>query len=145
MTLSIRLSSSITADEMAPLWPDIVACLERYCRRFASYETISNIIKECTEGRRQLWLVSDETGRVVLTPVTEIVTIDATGKRQLLLAEVGGERLRDCMPLLKEIEEWAAREHNVTESQLVGRKGWKRLLEPLGYAEAAVIWRKGLL
>ncbi|MGO4831302.1 hypothetical protein AB4144_03235 [Rhizobiaceae sp. 2RAB30] len=144
MTLTIRLSSSLTADEMAPLWPGIISCLERYCRRFATYETVSNIIKECAGGGRQLWIVTDETGRVVLTPITEIVTIDATGKKQLLLAEVGGERLRECMPLLKEIEEWAAREHGVTESQLVGRKGWKRLLEPLGYAEAAVIWRKGL-
>ncbi|MGO4843850.1 hypothetical protein AB4144_67380, partial [Rhizobiaceae sp. 2RAB30] len=78
--------------------------------------TISNIIKECAEGGRQLWLVTDETGRVILTPITQIVAIDATGKKQLLLAEVGGERLRECMPLLKEIEEWAAREHGVTES-----------------------------
>lgn len=144
MALTIRLSSSMTVDEMAPLWPGINACLERYCRRFATYETVSNIVRECAEGRRQLWLVTDEAGRVILTPITEIVTIDATGKKQLLLAEVGGERLRECMPLLKEIEEWAAREHGVTESQLVGRKGWKRLLEPLGYAKAAVIWRKGL-
>ncbi len=144
MTLAIRLSSSLTADEMVPLWPGIISCLERYYRRFATYETVSNTIIECAEGGRQLWIVTDETGRVVLTPITEIVTTDATGKKQLLLAEVGGERLRECMPLLKEIEEWAAREHGVTESQLVGRKGWKRLLEPLGYAEAAVIWRKGL-
>lgn len=144
MALTIRLSSSLTADEMAPLWPDIVACLERYCQRFGAYETVSNIIRECAEGRRQLWLVADEAGRVILTPVTEIVTIDATRKKQLLLAEVGGQRLRECMPLLKEIEEWAAQEHGATESQLVGRKGWKRLLEPSGYAEAAVIWRKGL-
>jgi hypothetical protein len=109
MALTIRLSSSLTADEMAPPWPDIIACLERYCRRFANYETVSNIVKECAEGRRQPWLVTDEAGRVILTPITEIVTIDATGKKQLLLAEVGGERLRECMQLLAEIEELAAR------------------------------------
>ncbi len=77
MALTIRLSSSMTVDEMAPLWPGINACLERYCRRFATYETVSNIVRECAEGRRQLWLVTDEAGRVILTPITEIVTIDA--------------------------------------------------------------------
>ncbi|BCH22470.1 hypothetical protein [Mesorhizobium sp. L-8-3] len=144
MALTIRLSTDMSVAEMTPLWPDVIACLERYCRRFGTYETVSNIVRECAQGRRQLWLVFDEAGQVILTPITEIVTIDATGKKQLLLAEVGGRRLRECMPLLKEIEEWAAREHGTTECQLVGRKGWKKLLEPLGYAEAAVIWRKGL-
>lgn len=134
----------MTASEMAPLWPGIVACLERYCRRFADEETVGHILKQCADGHRQLWIVTDQAGRVVLTPVTEIVTIDATGKKQLLLAEVGGERLAECMPLLQKIEDWAAREHGATQSQLVGRKGWKRLLEPLGYHETAVIWRKGL-
>lgn len=144
MPLTIRLSTTMTAEEMAPLWPGIVACLERYCRRFRDEETAGHILEQCAAGQRQLWIVTDETGRVVLTPVTEIVTIDATGKKQLLLAEVGGERLRECMPLLEKIERWAAAEHGATQSQLVGRKGWKRLLEPLGYRDTAVIWRKGL-
>lgn len=144
MTLTIRLSTTMTAEEMAPLWPGVVSCLERYCRRFSDEETVGHILEQCMKGQRQLWIVKDETGRVILTPITEIVTIDATGKKQLLLAEVGGERLRECMPLLAQIEAWAAREHGVTESQLVGRKGWKRMLEPIGYKPVAVIWRKGI-
>lgn len=144
MTLTIRLSTTMTAAEMAPLWPGIVGCLEKYCRRFAEEESVAHVLRQCAAGRRQLWIVTDESGRVILTPVTEIVTIDATGKKQLLLAEVGGERLAECMPFLSQIEAWAAREHGATEAQLVGRKGWKRLMEPLGYRETAVIWRKGL-
>lgn len=144
MALTIKNSATMTAAEMDPHWPAILECLEKYCVRFASEETPQNMIKECAEGRRQLWLVFDDTGRVILTPITEIITISATEKKQLLLAEVGGIRLKECMVLLAEIEAWAKREHDVEEVQLVGRKGWKRLLEPLGYAETAVIWRKGL-
>lgn len=141
--LTLRLTSSMTAEEMAPHWPAIIECLEKYCRRFDD-ETVSNIIKECARGKRQLWIVLDETGAVILTPITEIVTIDATGEKRLALAECGGSRLKECMPLLKEIEAWAAREHGAVKSGIVARKGWKPLLEPLGYKPKAVLWQKEL-
>lgn len=142
--LTIRLTTTMTAEEMAPLWPGIVSCLEKYCARFSDEESVGHILEQCASGQRQLWLVQDETGRVILTPITEIVTIEATGKRQLLFAECGGERLREAMPLMREIEEWAKREHGITEAQFIGRKGWTKLLEPLGYRATAVIWRKGI-
>lgn len=144
MSLTIRLSTTMTAEEMAPLWPSIVTCLEKYCARFSDQETVGHMLQQIMAGHRQLWLVQDEAGRVVLTPITEIVRNDATGKQYLLFAECGGERLREAMPLMREIEEWAKREHGVTEAQFIGRKGWTKLLEPLGYKPKAVIWEKSL-
>lgn len=143
MALSLRLTSSMNAEEMAPLWPAIIECLEKYCRRFDD-ETVSNIIKECAQGRRQLWIVQDDTGAVILAPITEIVTVNATGEKRLSLAEVGGSRLKECMPLLHGIEQWAAREHGAAKSGIIARKGWKPLLEPLGYKPKAVLWQKEL-
>ena len=86
MTLSIRLTSDMTAEEMQRYWPDILDCLGKYCRRFPQDETIENIIRKCVEGKRQLWIVTDEDGRVVLTPITEIVTVDATGIKRLVFS-----------------------------------------------------------
>lgn len=143
MPLTLKNSSTMTADEMAPHWPDIFECLGKYCRRFDD-ETVPNIIRECFEGKRTLWLVFDETGRVILAPITEIVTVNATGERRLALAEVGGTRLKESMSLLREIEEWAAREHGAVKVGIVARKGWKPLLEPLGYKAKAVLWQKEL-
>lgn len=144
MTLTIRLTTSMTAEEMAPLWPSIVSCLERYCARFPDHETVGHMLEQCAKGNRQLWIVQDETGRVILTPITEITTFEATGKKKLLFAECGGERLRECMPLMAGIEEWAKREHGVTEAMFIGRKGWTKLLEPLGYKPQSVIWGKDI-
>ena len=146
MSLTLRLTIQMTADEMWPLWPDIIGCLERYCARFPD-ETVEGVISQCAAGRRQLWVVIDENGSVILTPITEIVKIDATGEFRLLLAQVGGKRLRECMPLLAEIEKWAAREYGAKESELIGRgrrgsSGWTRHLEPLGYEPVAVVYRK---
>ncbi|QAZ46763.1 hypothetical protein [Mesorhizobium sp. Pch-S] len=139
----LRNATEMSADEMAPYWADIRTCLAIYCKRFSGEETVENILSECLEGKRTLWLCLDG-DEVVLTPITEIVTINATGKKQLILAEVGGSRLKECLPLLDDIERWAKEVHGVEEAQLVGRKGWGRLLPELGYAEKARIYRKAL-
>lgn len=144
MTLSIRLTSTMTAEEMAPLWPDILRCFETYCARFGDDETVENMLEQCRNGRRQLWIIQDETGRVLLAPVTEIVKIDATGALRFVCVEIGGERLQEAMPLLAEMERWAAEEKGCTEFELVGRKGWERLLKPHAYVFAASIYRKTL-
>lgn len=142
--LSIRLTSDMSAEEMEPLWPSILDCLAKYCRRFPQDETIENIIRKLMEGKRSLWIVQDEQGRVVLTPITEIVEVDATGVKRLVFSEVGGSRIKDAMPLIKEIERWAIEEHGCTEFDFVGRKGWEPFLAPYGFKQEAVIWRKGL-
>ncbi|TPN03810.1 hypothetical protein FJ973_29650 [Mesorhizobium sp. B2-1-3] len=139
--MEIRLTSNMSAEEMLPLWPGIVRCLEKYCARFND-ETPENIIAECAQGKRQLWVCLDG-GTVVLTPVTEIVTINATGRKRLLLAEVAGERLDECMPLLREIEAWA-KDQGAETSQLVGRDGWAKVLPAFGYAPKARIFEKAL-
>lgn len=139
----LRNTSNMSAEEMAPYWPGIVACLDTYCRRFSDEETTVNILKECAEGKRTLWLCLDG-DEVVLTPVTEIVTVNATGRKRLVLAEVGGSRLGECLPLLEQIEEWAKRVHGVAEAQLIGRKGWARLLPAYGYSEKAIVFEKRL-
>lgn len=140
--LTLKLSSSMSADEMQPLWPDILGCLEKYCRRFPDDESVENIIRKCAEGKRQLWLVLDEQGRVVLTPITEVAVVDATGAKRFIFVEVGGSRIKDAMPLIEEMERWAHEEHGCTEFDFVGRKGWEPLLAPYGFKPQAVIWRK---
>jgi hypothetical protein len=132
----------MSAEEMAPLWGDILRCLQRYVDRFPQDETIENVIRKCAEGKRQLWAVFDEQGRGVLTPITEIVSVDATGVKRLVFSEVGGSRIKDAMPLIEEIERWAIEEHNCTEFDFVGRKGWAPFLAPYGFKPQAIIWRK---
>ena len=142
MALTLRLTSDMDAKEMQPHWADIVECLNRYVRRFPDDETIPNILRKCAEGKRQLWIVTDENARVVLVPITEIVTVDATGKTRLVMCEVGGFRIVEALPLYHEIEKWAVENHGVTEVDWVGRKGWAKMIEPMGFTTQAVIWRK---
>jgi hypothetical protein len=133
----------MTQEEIAPHWNDILACFEKYVERFPDHETVENMIGEVVTGKRQLWIVKDETGKVILTPITEINTLP-TGKRIITMCEIGGERLQDSLPMLCHIEQWAADTHGVTESQFPGRTGYRKLLGNYGYKEHTVLFTKPL-
>lgn len=144
MSLSIVDSTHLSLDEISEHWPEIRACFEKYCARFPKEETPEHMLDEVAQGNRRMWLVKDEAGRVILVPITMIETLDATGMKQLVLAECSGSRLAEAMPLLAEIESWAKTEHDVERVRFVGRKGWSNLLIPLGYKLVSVIFEKEL-
>jgi hypothetical protein len=144
MTLKLVDSTYLTHEEIDPLWPDIVACIEKYCDRFRAEETTGHVLDEVATGQRRMWLVTDEDDKVVLVPITSIETVEATGMKQLLLAECGGSRLAEAMPLLAEIEQWAKQEHDVSRARFIARKGWTDYLQPLGYKPTAIVFDKEL-
>jgi len=144
--MSLRLvdSTFMGLDEIQQYWDDIVVCVEKYCARFHDEETPENVISEVARGDRRMWLVMDEDDKVVLVPITAIETSTATGNKRLLLAECGGSRLKEAMPLLDEIEQWAKAEHGVKTARFFAREGWTDYLEPLGYKAKAIVFDKEL-
>lgn len=134
----------MSQEEMSPKWPNIIKCLEKYVDRFPQDETVENILAQCATGRRQLWIVEDEDGEVILAAVTEVVTMDATGNNRMVFAECAGSRIGEIMPLITQMEQWAATERSAIDAEFIGRKGWGPLLKPFGYEPVAVIYRKSL-
>lgn len=137
-------STSLTEEQMQPHWPDILACLQKYCDRYPDEETPQNMVNDVMKGDRRMWLVLDEQDKVVLVPITGIETLNATGMTMLLLAECGGSRLKEAMPLLSQIEDWAKREHGAKQARFYARKGWTDYLVPLGYRPKAIVFEKEL-
>ena len=144
MTLRLVDSTFLDEDQMEPHWPAIIECLKKYCARFADEETVPHILSDVSQGDRRMWLVLDEEDKVVLVPITAIETHGATGMKQLLLAECGGARLKEAMPLLDQIEQWAKNEHDALRARFIARKGWTGYLEPLGYKAKAIVFEKEL-
>lgn len=134
----------MSAEDMSTKWPNIIKCLEKYVQRFPDDETVENILLQCANGRRELWIVEDETGEVILAAVTEVVKMDATGNNRMIFAECAGSRIGEIMPLINQMEQWAASERQAVDAEFVGRKGWEPLLKPFGYEPVAVIYRKSL-
>ncbi|PSH64657.1 hypothetical protein [Phyllobacterium sophorae] len=144
MTLTLKNTQHMTTEEMEPHWPEIIACITKYCDKFPDEETVEHALGQCFRGERQLWLILDEESKVVLTPITEIITLASNGKKILMYAQAGGSRIEDALPLMSEIEEWAKQEHGVTQAHWWGRKGYRKLLGDYGFNESIVVFKKDI-
>lgn len=130
-----------TQAQFAEAFPDIVDCFKAYSERFPHHGTPWEIIGLAARGKWTLFVVRDDANRIVIAFVAAIETRDTTGAGLLTMYALGGDSLQDAMAVLPDLEAWA-RERGATEYQLIGRKGWQRLLEPHGYEPEAVIYRK---
>ena len=136
--------------DLQPHWPAIVHALKRRAERFPNDESLEMRVRHIIGGVDRLWLIFDEEVPIMALLVS-IVTCEASGHRRLVIDGVGAtpgadgvgfkRKIDECMPLVAEVEAWGA-EQGITEVEIRGRRGWKRLFEPYGYGEAAVVLRK---
>lgn len=145
MPLQIELTSAWTAERMADVLPSVRACLHKFITEFPDEFTEDFLLGEVIAGRRLLWVVYDdkEPTRALLAILTERKVNNATGNRLVEITAIGGERIREALPLLSVIEEWAA-ENGADETFVMGRFGWIPLLAERGYQKKAVILKKRL-
>lgn len=140
MTLTLHDTSKWPAERLD--WPNIAACLKRYADRFPTDATIKSILADLVSGDLRLWVVRDEEDRTVAAVLVAVSTT-RTGALRVSIHGYGGTRGVEAFPLVTEIEDWA-RSIGADEFEVVGRKGWRRMFERLGYREEAVILRKRL-
>lgn len=79
------------------------------------------------DGRAELWAVLDDA-----QPIGAAVTQVKPGGR-LLFWQIAGERVREWSALLIDAVEAWARSMGCTALYGVGRRGWARIVEPLGF------------
>ncbi len=80
-------------------------------------------------GRIQLWVANDKLG-FFCTALTEIVQYPRAAVCRIFW--LGGERADDCLFMFEHLEHWA-KEHEVRYMEAVGRFGWERLIDKIGY------------
>jgi len=102
--------------------------------------TLPDIYEMVQRGLLQLWLCHDAVG-FFFAFVTHFV--DYPRKRTIRFCMAGGSRAKECLPLLPLVENWAL-SHGCTGGEVVGRKGWAKLLEMYGYTPIAPILFKYL-
>lgn len=129
-------------ERLAPHSKQITAHFKRLAEKFPHDVTVQSIAMECISGARQLWLVFDEDDEMVAVCMTQVRTIDATGKKIVTLTSHAGDEGLSCVPAMcAEIEAWAA-EQGADFTAAEGRRGWGRELKKMGYREYATVWRK---
>jgi hypothetical protein len=108
-------------------WQDLGPMLARAEREGSAREAVM-------EGTAQLWAVIDR-----YEPIGAVVTrVDAETGR-CLLWQIAGSRVREWAALfVATVAEWA-RGLGCTVLYGCGRKGWARIVEPLGFVRVADI------
>jgi hypothetical protein len=145
MALKIELTTYWEPERMLEVWPSLLTCIRRFVNEFPEETSEQHIIDQVLAGRRQLWVVYDEEDAktALLAVLTESKTFDATGRTFVEIVGIGGERIREALPLIADIEQWAV-EHGIESSMVIGRFGWIPMLKEHGYEKKAVILRKRL-
>lgn len=129
-------------EQLAPYTKQITSYFKKLADRFPDDLTVQSIGMECIAGARQLWLIFDERNEMVAVCMTQMRTIDATGKKVVTLSSHAGEVGLECVEAMcATIEAWAA-EQGADLTAAEGRRGWGRELAKHGYREYCVVWRK---
>ncbi len=130
---------------MAKVFPSVLGCIRRFVAEFPDEMSEEYLINEVMSGQRQLWVVTDDAqpDTALLAVFTESKSYRATGVVFVEIVGIGGERVREALPLIEHIEQWA-KEQGAQHAMIVGRFGWIPLLKDRGYHKKAVILKKAL-
>lgn len=140
MSLTIHYTGDWSYDQVARYGKEITASMHRLAERFPKDVYVPALFDEITSGARQLWLILDgEEFKSFM--LSEIKDNPFTGSKSLMLTSLAGEGGEDVVPLIADIEKWAA-ENGITDVIPVGRYGWKRALAKAGYKMDVCLFRK---
>lgn len=119
------------------VWPHARDFIRRALARTGLSE-FAAVEAEVLSGLQLLWLASDGR-RIEAAATTQLTTV--SGRKICVLVACGGENRTRWLPLLEGIEDYA-RAEGCTRMQVIGRKGWQRVLRD--YRARYVILQKEL-
>lgn len=140
MSLSLHYTGDWPYQDVAKYGPQITESMQKLAKRFPKDVSVPALFDEILSGQRQLWLILDgEEFKSFM--LSEIKDNPFTGCRSLMVTSLAGEGGEEIVPLIADVETWAA-ENDITDVIPVGRKGWGRALEKMGYKLDVCLFRK---
>lgn len=140
MNLSLHYTGDWPFERVAAYGPQITAAMRKLAERFPKDVSVPALFDEIASGARQLWLILDgEEFKSFM--VSEIKDNPFTGSKSLMVTSLAGEGGEEIVPLIADVEAWAA-QNGITDVIPVGRKGWGRALEKMGYKLDVCLFRK---
>lgn len=142
MSQKLILTSGWPLEKLMVYSPQITSCLKKLRDKFPEDGTMESYAQDLLSGAVALWIMFDgeDFKGIVLT---QVKTNEATGHRCVIVAGLAGEDGVDLSPNISSIEEWAT-DQGMDSIQPVGRIGWKKPLEKLGYKVDRVVYKKNL-
>lgn len=142
MSYRIENTQEWSYEQLAPYTKQITAYFKKLADKFPDDLTVESLGRECIMGVRQLWLIFDDKDNLAAVCMTQVRTIDVTGKKIVTLTGHVGDEGLSCVPdMCRVIEQWSA-DQGADFTAAEGRRGWHKALKREGYEEYATVWRK---
>ena len=145
MPLRIELLHQWTPERVAEALPSIIECAKRIVAEHPDEMTLGSLYQGVASGDTLLWLVTDddEPNIAILTVYTTLRHYTATGITFVEITGIAGDHIHEALPLLDEIEDWAAANH-AQKIIVKGREGWTKLLRERGYSKTSAVLAKAI-
>jgi hypothetical protein len=123
------------------VWPQVAPLLEKATNASNAYFGVDEVYNRARTGEYLLWLVLD--GTTPVAALTTRITIYPKAKA-LCLDWIGGERMREWLPLAQKLMERYGKDNDCTHLEGYGRKAWGRWLQPHGWKPEYIAYKMDL-
>lgn len=131
----------IADENITAFLPTMVDILSKSPDTWEDYYTLNDIVQGVLNLEYRLW-IGFEGREPKLAALTSVVRY---GARSVAYVDwVGGERVKEFLPHLTFIEDWAL-EQDCSRVEIKGRPAWLKLLGPLGYEQSHVVLGKNIV
>lgn len=129
-----------TSEQIRACWDIILPLLEKGMSYSHGEIDADSVFTKLMNKELNL-LVAFENQAIVAALTLEQFQFD-TGKRVLNIQLAGGDSLDKWFVQMDELINGIAKQYNCSEVYIIGRKGWSKKLNHLGYNEAHVVLHK---
>jgi hypothetical protein len=125
------------------VWPHVSPLLDRAIRLNPELLDLGDVYTGALAGAYVIWVaVDDETGEFVGAVTTRIIPYPQT--KALAMDFLGGTRMKEWLHLAQEAVEEHAKRNGCSHLEAYGRRAWSRYLEPHGWGQAYITYKKEL-
>ena len=125
------------------VWAHISPILNKAVSLNPEIIDISDVYVVALAGAYVIWVaVDEESGEFVGTVTTRIITYPQANA--LAMDFLGGTRMKEWLHLAQDAVEEHAKRNDCTQLEAYGRRAWSRYLEPLGWGQAYITYKKEL-
>ena len=133
--------SAVPADMVGDYWEKALPLFSKAFKYCAHKVYPSDVYDDIQKGDQTLWIVFEDLPSNMIGAFTIRVKSYPAGV-SLCGEHLGGERLEEWADKLFEIMEVYAKDLGIKNLELIGRRGWEKILSPKGWSSKLVMFEK---
>tara|TARA_R100001463_G_scaffold42137_1_gene88521 strand:- start:4476 stop:4892 length:417 start_codon:yes stop_codon:yes gene_type:complete len=135
--------TAIHPNLLPSVWPHVSPLLGKAVSLNPEVIDLDDVYAGALAGIYVVWAAVDEaSGEFVGAITTRIITYPKT--KALAMDFIGGTRMKEWLQLSQSAVEEHAKRNGCTHLEGYGRRAWSRYLEPLGWGQAYITYKKEL-